>query len=175
MRSCPTNRGAGTRDEPLRTSAWEAITQLATTWQVWSFMGGKTRNIVIQLVLQEVAKQVARFCCPFYSSFRSRFFGISSKPRTSRDLVTKAMPSGLRFEFCFCMARPHSRGKWFTARVSAPQTSQSQVWEEILLFRTLLLINQTSPANLKSQTSIGKRVRSEGLWESLYNGQTSIF
>ena len=121
------------------------FTQLATTGfvarQVWLFTGGKTRNIVIQLVLKEVAKQVARFCRRFYHSLRSRFFGISSKPRTSRGLVTKGLLLGLRFEVHFCMARPRSRGKWFTARVSAPQTSESQVWEEILLFRTLLLIN----------------------------------
>ena len=32
-------------------------------------MGGETRNIAFQLVLQEFAKQVACFCCQFYGSF----------------------------------------------------------------------------------------------------------
>ena len=30
-------------------------------------LGGKTRNIAIQLVWSKVAKQVARFCSPFYA------------------------------------------------------------------------------------------------------------
>ena len=119
----------------------------------WQVLSGIFFQNHPPLVLQEIAKQVVRFCCPFYRSLRLRFFGISSKPPTSRGLVTKALPSGLRFEVRFCMARPLSRGNWFTARVFAPQTSQSQVWEDILLLRTLLLINykKTPPANLKSQ------------------------
>ena len=42
-----------------------------------------------------------------------RFFGISREPRTSRSHVTRALPSGLRFEVHVCKARPRSKGKWF--------------------------------------------------------------
>ena len=38
-------------------------------------------------------------------------------------------------------ARQRSRGKWFTARFFHPESSQSHVWEEKPLFRTLLLID----------------------------------
>ena len=47
-------------------------------WKTGSIVGGKTHNIAIQLVCNNVAKQVARFLfyfiffsfCPFYSNFR---------------------------------------------------------------------------------------------------------
>ena len=55
-----------------------------------------------------------------FGTLRLRFFGISGELRTSRSHVTRALPSGLRFEVHFCTARPRSRGKWFTARVFAP-------------------------------------------------------
>ena len=67
---------------------------------------------------------------------RLRFFSISREPRTSRSHVTRTLPSGLRFEVHVCTAG--SRGKWSTARF---KTSQSHVWEERRLFRTLLLID----------------------------------
>ena len=40
---------------------------------------------------------------------------ISRELRTSRSHVTRALPSGLRFEVHVCTARPRFRGKWFTA------------------------------------------------------------
>ena len=72
-------------------------------------------------------------------TLKLRFLGISRKPRTSRSHVTRSLPSGLWFEVHVCTARPRSRGKWFTARFLHPKTSQTYVWEEIRLFRTLLL------------------------------------
>ena len=72
-------------------------------------------------------------------TLKLRFFGIFREPRTSRSHVTRALPSGLRFEVHVCRARPRSRGKWFTARFLHPKTSQTYVWEEIWLFTTLLL------------------------------------
>ena len=72
-------------------------------------------------------------------TLKLRFFGISCEPRTSRSHVTRALPSGLRFEVHVCTARPRSRGKWFTARFLHPKTSQTYVWEGIWLVRTLLL------------------------------------
>ena len=74
-------------------------------------------------------------------NLRLRFYGISHESRTSGSHVTKVLPSGLRFEVHFCSARPRCRGKWFTARFLYPKTSQSYIWEEIRLFRTLLLID----------------------------------
>ena len=68
-----------------------------------------------------------------------RYFGISREPRTSRSHVSKALSSGLRFQVHVCTARPRSRSKWFIARFLHPKTSQTYVWEEIRLFRTLLL------------------------------------
>ena len=50
-------------------------------------------------------------------TLRLRFFGFSHEPQTSRSHVTRALPSGLRFEVHVCTARPRSRDKWFTARV----------------------------------------------------------
>ena len=47
-------------------------------------------------------------------------FGISREPRTSRSHVTRALPSGLRFEVHVCTARPRFRSEWFTARFFAP-------------------------------------------------------
>ena len=44
-------------------------------------------------------------------TLRLRFFGISREPRTSRSHVTRALPSGLRFEVHVCTSRPRSRGK----------------------------------------------------------------
>ena len=38
------------------------------------------------------------------------------EPRTSRRHVTRALPSGLRFEVHVCTARPRFRSEWFTAR-----------------------------------------------------------
>ena len=113
----------------------------------WQVLSGIFFQNHPPLVLQEIAKQVARFCCPFYRSLRSRFFGISRvKPPTSRGLVTKALPSALRFKVRFCMARPRYTGKWFTARVSAPQTSQSQVWEEYYFLELFCwLIKKNTP------------------------------
>ena len=45
-------------------------------------------------------------CSPFcfilsIETLRLRFLGISREPRTSRSHVTRALPSGLRFEFTF--------------------------------------------------------------------------
>ena len=74
-------------------------------------------------------------------TLKLRFFGISSEPLTSRSHVTWALSSGLRFEGHVCTARPLSTGKWFTSRFLHPKTSQTYVWEEIWLFRTLLLID----------------------------------
>ena len=42
---------------------------------------------------------------------RSRLFGISREPRTSRSHVTTALASGLQFEVHVFTARPRSRGK----------------------------------------------------------------
>ena len=42
---------------------------------------------------------------------RSRLFGISREPRTSRSHVTTALASGLQFEVHVFTARPPSRGK----------------------------------------------------------------
>ena len=42
---------------------------------------------------------------------RSRLFGISREPRTSRSHVTIALASGLQFEVHVFTARPRSRGK----------------------------------------------------------------
>ena len=53
-------------------------------------------------------------------TLRLRFFVISREPRTSRSHVSRALPSGSRFEVHVCTARPRSRGKWFTARFFAP-------------------------------------------------------
>ena len=44
-------------------------------------------------------------------TLRSRFFGISREPRTSRSHVTSALPSGLQFEVHVCTCRANSRGK----------------------------------------------------------------
>ena len=68
------------------------------------------------------------------------FFGISSEPLTSRSHVTRALPSGLRFEVHVCTARPRSRGKWFTTRFLHPKTSQTYVWEQIWLFRLFCMM-----------------------------------
>ena len=68
---------------------------------------------------------------------RSMFFG----GIPARSHVTSALPSGLRFEVHVCTARPPSRGTWFAERFWHLKNSQSDVWEEIVLFRTLLLIN----------------------------------
>ena len=43
-------------------------------WKIVCFVGGKTRNITLQLSLQ----QVARFWCPFYRTFISWFLYSSS-------------------------------------------------------------------------------------------------
>ena len=59
----------------------------------------------------------------------------------ARSHVTSALPLGLRFEVHVCTARPRSRGTWFAERFWHPKNSQSDVWEEIVLFRTLLLNN----------------------------------
>ena len=45
---------------------------------------------------------------PVTETLRSRFFGISREPRTSRSHVTSALPLGLRFEVHVCTARPRS-------------------------------------------------------------------
>ena len=74
-------------------------------------------------------------------TLKLRFLGISREPRTSRSHVTRALPSRLRLEVHVCTARPPSRRKWFTAKFLHPKTSQTYVWEEIWLFRTLLLNN----------------------------------
>ena len=60
-------------------------------------------------------------------------------PRTAN--VKKSSNQRLAVEVNVCTARPPSGGKWFTAKFLHPKTSQSQVWEEILLFRTLSFIN----------------------------------
>ena len=44
-------------------------------------------------------------------TLRSRLFGISREPRTSRSHVTTGLASGLQFEVRVFMARPRSRGK----------------------------------------------------------------
>ena len=44
-------------------------------------------------------------------SDRVWFSGITREPQTSRSHVTRALPSGLRFEVHVCTAGPHSRGK----------------------------------------------------------------
>ena len=81
-------------------------------------------------------------CGQIIETLRSRFLGISHKPRTSGSHVTKALPSGVRFEVHVCTAEPRTRGKWFTVRFFLHlKTSESHVWEEILLFRTISLIN----------------------------------
>ena len=58
---------------------------------------------------------------------------ILETPRTSSH-VTRALPSGLRFEVHVCTARPRSRGKWLTKRFLHPKTSQTYVWEERWFF-----------------------------------------
>ena len=60
--------------------------------------------------------------------------------------VNKSRDQGLAVRFvvwgsCLYKARPRSQGKLFTAGFLDPRTSQSHVWEEIKLFRTLLLID----------------------------------
>ena len=74
---------------------------------------------------------------------RSRFFCISRELRTSRSHVTSALAWGLQFEVDVCTSRPISRGKWFTALQGFfhPKTSQSYVWEEILLLKTISLVS----------------------------------
>ena len=52
-------------------------------------------------------------------TLRSRLFGISREPRTSRSHVTTALASGLQFEVHVFTARPRSRGKRLTARFFA--------------------------------------------------------
>ena len=42
---------------------------------------------------------------------RSRLFGISRGPRTSRSHVTTALASGLQFEVHVFTARPRAKGK----------------------------------------------------------------
>ena len=78
-------------------------------------------------------RPVLNFCerPMFLETLRLRCFGISCEPRTSRSHVTRALPCDMRFEVHVCTARPRSRG----------ETSQSHVWEEIRLFRTLSLID----------------------------------
>ena len=72
------------------------------------------------------------------NNLKIEVFGISREPRTSRSHVTRASPSGLRFE----RLGPRSRGNWFTARFFLhPKTSQSHVWEDIQLFRTLFCLS----------------------------------
>ena len=44
-------------------------------------------------------------------TLRSRLFGISREPRTSRSHVTTALASGLQFEVHVFTAGPRSRGK----------------------------------------------------------------
>ena len=72
---------------------------------------------------------------------RLRLFSISREPRTSRSHVTRALPLGLRFDVHVCTARPRSGGKRLPQGLLHPKTSQSHVWEERRLFRTLLLID----------------------------------
>ena len=75
-------------------------------------------------------------------TLRSRFFGISPEPRTSRSHVTSALPSGFRFSVHVCTSRPRAREVSDLPQVFLhPKTSQSHVWEEILLFRTISRIN----------------------------------
>ena len=74
-------------------------------------------------------------------TLRSRVFSISREKEASRSHVTSALLAGLRFEVYVCTARSCSRGKWVTARVFALQNITIWVWEKILLFRTLSLIN----------------------------------
>ena len=49
-------------------------------------------------------------------TLRLRFFDISCKLWMSRSHVTRALSSGLWFEFRVCTAKSCSRGKWFTSR-----------------------------------------------------------
>ena len=52
-------------------------------------------------------------------TLRSRLFGISREPRTSRSHVTTALLSGLQFEVHVFTARPRSKGKSLAARFLA--------------------------------------------------------
>ena len=61
------------------------------------------------------AKKIGREIIERLERLRSRFFGISREPRTSRSHVTTALASGLQFEVHVFTARPRSRGKWLTA------------------------------------------------------------
>lgn len=74
----------------------------------------------------------------------SRFFSISAKLQTSRSHKTGALSPVSQFEVHVCMAWPNSWGiKWFTIRSFKLRSKalQSHVWEKVLLFRALSLIN----------------------------------
>ena len=70
--------------------------------------------------LMEMENREGKFKTDFWAShLRLRAFGISRELRTSRNHVSRALPSGLRFEGHVCTASPRSRGKWFNARFFA--------------------------------------------------------
>ena len=75
---------------------------------------------------------------------RLRFFDISREPRTSRSHVTRAFPSGLRFKVHTFVRLDHvPEVSDLPQGFLHPKTSKSEAykWEDIQLFRTLLLID----------------------------------
>ena len=73
-------------------------------------------------------------------SLRLRVFNISREPRTSISHVTRALPSGLRFEVYVCAARPRSRGKWFTARFFCTPRQHNPTFEKKYNFLELFCL-----------------------------------
>ena len=74
-------------------------------------------------------------------TLRLRFFlGISLEPRTSRSHVTRALPSGLRFEVHVCTARPRSRDQMFTARFFCTLKHHNPTFEKKYNFLELFCI-----------------------------------
>ena len=70
-------------------------------WRTVWFVGGKTRNITLQLALQ----QVARFCFPFYRSFISWFRYSRSRELLCSLVMTERVVEA-RLYFCpltFCL------------------------------------------------------------------------
>ena len=82
-------------------------------------------------------------CGQIIETLTSRFLGISRKPRTSRIHVTKALPSGLRFEVHVWTAEPRSKDKWFTARFFCILKHKNHTFERkyyfLELFRLLIV------------------------------------
>ena len=110
----------------------------------------KTRNVVG--VSRSVYCHSLKFvyckskCSPFcfilsIETLRLRFLGIFCEPRTSRSHVTRALPSGLRFEFTLVRLEHAPEVSGLPQGFLHSKTSQSHVWEEVRLLRTLLLID----------------------------------